>query len=89
MLKPPFRGISKHTTATLFQNGRSQAVRLPKDFRLPGKEVSIRRLGMGVLIEPISETAWPEGYFDSILIEDEAFARPEQGTTPPSPDFGA
>ena len=76
-------------TTTLFQNGRSQAVRLPKDFRLPGKEVSIRRLGTGVLIEPISETAWPEGYFDSILIVDEAFVRPEQGSTPPSPDFGA
>jgi len=43
-------------TTTLFMNGRSQAVRLPKDLRLPGKEVSIRRLGSGVLIEPITET---------------------------------
>lgn len=51
-------------------------MRLPKEFRLPGKEVFIRRLGTGVLIEPISETAWPEGYFDSIIIEDEAFTRP-------------
>ena len=76
-------------TSTLFLNGRSQAVRLPKDFRLPGKEVSIRRLGTGVLIEPISETAWPEGYFDSIIVEDEAFTRPDQGTTPPISDFGA
>lgn len=76
-------------TTTLFQNGRSQAVRLPKDFRLPGKEVSIRRLGTGVLIEPISETAWPESYFDSIIVEDEAFTRCDQGITPPSQDFGA
>ena len=75
-------------TTTLFLNGRSQAVRLPKDFRLPGKKVSIRRLGTGILIEPISATAWPEGYFDSILIEDEAFARPEQGTLSRSPGFG-
>jgi antitoxin VapB len=75
-------------TTTLYQNGRSLAVRLPKDFRLPGKEVSIRRLGTGVLIEPIRETSWPEGFLDSILIEDEALARPDQGTTPPSPDAG-
>ncbi len=76
-------------TTTLFQNGRSQAVRLPKEFRLPGREVSIRRLGTGILIEPINATVWPEGYFKAILIEDEAFARPDQGTTPPIPDFGA
>jgi virulence-associated protein VagC len=82
-------GVYQNMTTTLFQNGDSQAVRLPKDFRLPGKEVSIRRLGTWILIEPIRETAWPEGYFDSILIEDEAFARPDQKTTPSSPDFGA
>ena len=30
-------------TAKLFRNGRSQAVRLPADFRFPGKEVYVRR----------------------------------------------
>jgi len=40
-------------TAKLFRHGRSQAVRLPKEFRLPGKEVRVRRLGRGVLLEPI------------------------------------
>jgi len=30
-------------TAKLFKNGRSQAVRLPKEFRFEGKEVAIRR----------------------------------------------
>jgi antitoxin VapB len=30
-------------TAKLFKNGRSQAVRLPAEFRFPGKEVAIRR----------------------------------------------
>jgi len=40
-------------TAKLFQTGRSQAVRLPKEFRFPGKEVRIRRHGMGVLLEPL------------------------------------
>ena len=40
-------------TAKLFKHGRSQAVRLPKEFRLPGTEVRVRRLGSGVLLEPI------------------------------------
>jgi len=40
-------------TAKLFKHGRSQAVRLPKEFRLPGKEVRVRRLGRGVLLEPM------------------------------------
>ena len=41
------------TTAKLFQTGRSQAVRLPKEFRFDGKEVRIRRFGLGVLLEPM------------------------------------
>src|SRR6266849_8540684 len=40
-------------TAKLFKHGRSQAVRLPKEFRMPGTEVRVRRLGYGVLLEPI------------------------------------
>ena len=40
------------TTAKLFRNGRSQAVRLPKEFRFEGDEVRIRRVGNGVLLEP-------------------------------------
>jgi antitoxin VapB len=40
-------------TAKLFKHGRSQAVRLPKEFRLPGTEVRVRRVGRGVLLEPM------------------------------------
>ncbi|TSD87477.1 AbrB/MazE/SpoVT family DNA-binding domain-containing protein [Mycobacterium sp. KBS0706] len=43
--------------AKLFQTGRSQAVRLPKEFRFPGKEVRVRRLGRGVLLEPMERSA--------------------------------
>jgi antitoxin VapB len=39
--------------AKLFQNGRSQAVRLPKEFRFEGDRVRIRRVGNGVLLEPV------------------------------------
>jgi antitoxin VapB len=39
-------------TGKVFMHGRSQAVRLPKEFRLPGSEVSVTRFGNGLLIEP-------------------------------------
>jgi virulence-associated protein VagC len=50
-------------TAKLFRNGRSQAVRLPKEFRFEGQELSIRREGEAVILEPISPRAWPKGYW--------------------------
>ncbi|HEV2646370.1 MAG TPA: type II toxin-antitoxin system VapB family antitoxin [Acidobacteriaceae bacterium] len=47
-------------TAKLFQNGRSQAVRLPKEFRFAGDEVRIRRVGDTVVLEPMKTdvTGW-------------------------------
>lgn len=52
-------------TAKLFRNGRSQAVRLPKEFRFEGEEVSIRREGRGVILEPLRRRGWPRGYWRS------------------------
>ena len=40
-------------TARNFWSGRSQAVRLPKEFRFEGEEVRIRRHGAAVVLEPI------------------------------------
>jgi antitoxin VapB len=37
----------------LFRNGRSQAVRIPKDFELEGSEAIIRKEGDRLIIEPI------------------------------------
>lgn len=45
--------MSKTKTAKLFQNGRSQAVRLPREFRFDGDEVRIKQVGDGVLLEPV------------------------------------
>ena len=39
--------------AKLFKHGRSQAVRLPLAFRLPGDRVRVRRVTEGVLLEPL------------------------------------
>src|ERR1700680_517925 len=38
--------------AKLFKHGRSQAVRLPKEFRMPGTEVRVRWIGSGGLLKP-------------------------------------
>jgi antitoxin VapB len=46
--------VSGTKTAKLFTHGRSQAVRLPKEFRLPGKEVRVSRAGQRVILEPIA-----------------------------------
>jgi antitoxin VapB len=42
-------------TAKIFWSGRSQAVRLPKDFRFQGSEVLIRRHGNAVILEPVAD----------------------------------
>jgi antitoxin VapB len=45
-------------TAKLFWSGRSQAVRLPKEYRFDGKEVRIRKRGNAVILEPVAEDDW-------------------------------
>jgi antitoxin VapB len=49
--------MSKRGTAKLFRNGRSQAVRLPREFRFEGDRVRIRRTSEGVLLQPIISDA--------------------------------
>jgi antitoxin VapB len=53
-------------TAKLFMNGRSQAVRLPAQFRFSGREVFIEREGDAVILRPK-----PAGW-------DDFFARPSE-----------
>ncbi len=42
-------------TARLFQSGRSQAVRLPKEYRFAGTEVVVKHFGNGVLLLPVDD----------------------------------
>ena len=51
-------------TAKLFQNGQSQAVRLPKAFQLPGKEVYIKKVGHAIVLIPMDHP-W-ETLFESL-----------------------
>ena len=43
------------STAKIFMTGRSQAVRLPKEFRFESDEVRIRKEGDAVILEPLPE----------------------------------
>ena len=45
--------MSAPRRATLFTNGRNQAIRIPRDFELPGKEAVIRKEGDRLIIEPV------------------------------------
>ena len=42
----------KERTAKVFENGRSQAVRLPREFRFSQDEVYIRKVGDEVILSP-------------------------------------
>ena len=69
--------------AKIFQNGRSQAVRLPKAFRFKGNEVKINKKGDMVILEPLGISRWPEGFWDAFPM-DQDFKIPE---TLPSKNF--
>ncbi|GAA1711493.1 type II toxin-antitoxin system VapB family antitoxin [Fodinicola feengrottensis] len=52
--------MSETSVAKVFMHGRSQAVRLPKQFRVDGDRVRVRRVAAGILLEPIASSvdAW-------------------------------
>ncbi len=62
--------------AKLFQNGRSQAVRLPKAFRFKGKEVKISKKGNKVILESLEKSSWPKDFWDVFTV-DQDFKTPE------------
>jgi antitoxin VapB len=65
--------VMTRKTAKIFQNGRSQAIRLPKEFRFEGKEVYIDKEGDKVILSP-KPTSWRDFFEQTPL---------------PSPDFMA
>jgi antitoxin VapB len=78
--------MSDTAIAKIFKNGRSQAVRLPMAFRLPGDRVRVRRVEHGILLEPIVTDldAWfaeLDRFVDVPFMEDGR-------RQPPTPDEG-
>ncbi len=66
--------------AKVFWSGRSQAVRLPKEFRFDTDEVSIRRHGSSIVLEPIShDWSWLD---DISPFDDEMVAATEEPASP-------
>jgi antitoxin VapB len=70
--------------AKLFTHGRSQAVRLPKEFRFEGREVRIRKIGDRVILEPLEAHAGaPWALIDQLLDEPFMPEGREQPEMPP------
>lgn len=66
--------------AKVFWSGRSQAVRLPKDFRFDANEVRIRKHGSAVILEPLSDN-W--NWLDALSGQlDNGFAEAVQEQSP-------
>jgi antitoxin VapB len=67
----------KTKKAKVFWTGRSQAVRLPKEFRFETDIVLVHRQGRAVVMTPANE--WPEGYAESFAGIADDFVRPPRG----------
>ncbi|MFW9618269.1 MAG: antitoxin [Sulfurospirillum sp.] len=52
-------------TAKVFQNGRSQAIRIPKEFRVDDSEVYIEKIGDTLIIKPTKTDKW-DSFFHSL-----------------------
>lgn len=72
-------------TVSILNTEEGQAIVLPHDFRIAGDRAALRRAGDSIILEPVKDTQWPEGFFESIRIDDPNFMRPDQGELPPVP----
>ena len=52
-ITPQYLADSPSRNVSLFRNGANQAVRIPKEFELPGKQATMRRVGNRLVIEAI------------------------------------
>ncbi len=75
--------MAKSAIAKLFKNGRSQAVRLPKEFRMAGDEVRVRKVGQSVILEPLKFDA--KSWFTSMDAFGPGFMTAEEREQPPMP----
>ena len=70
-------GTKKSDVAKVFWSGRSQAIRLPKKYRLACREVRIRKEGDRLVIDPpktaLDAKGWPIGFWDLFGAVDEQF----------------
>lgn len=62
----------------LFRNGRNQAIRIPREFELPGEDAVVRKEGKRLIVEPVQPQSLLE-WLDTLPPLEEEF--------PPIPDM--
>ena len=75
----PRFGSGQPREAKLFRNNRSQAVRIPAEFELPGDRVLISREGHRLVIEPLPESSGLLALLDSWEPIEDAFPDVDEG----------
>lgn len=75
-----WRGSTINHIAKIFINGRSQTVRLPKDFRFDCDEVFVQRQGEDIIISP-KKLTWDD-FFDQASAFDKEFMSDREQSTP-------
>lgn len=63
--------VSIMKKAKIFQNGRSQAVRLPKEFRFTGSDVYIKQIGQVILLIPTKTNFWEDWSENLMMFSDD------------------
>jgi len=76
----PTMGVERHVK--LFRNGRNQAVRIPKEFELPGEDAVMRQEGGKLIIEVAKKQSLAEWLATLDPIDEEL---PEMEDPPPEP----
>lgn len=66
----------------LFRNGRNQAVRIPREFELPGTDAILRKEGERLIIEPMPPKSLL-AVLDQLAMLDEDFPAFEDGPAAP------
>lgn len=66
--------------AKLFQNGGSQAVRLPAEYRIEGDEVQIEQIGNTLVLRPVKHS-WTEFFSNPTKASDDFME--DRGDEPP------
>ncbi|KPV50927.1 virulence factor [Kouleothrix aurantiaca] len=71
-------------TAKIFQNGKSQAIRLPKEYRFRGTQVYVKRVGNAVVLIP-EHDSW-QTLLDSLELFSDDFMAERQQPAPQARD---
>ena len=74
-------GIERHVR--LFKNGSNQAVRIPREFEMPGEEVIMRKEGDRLVLEPVKRSSLLEYLRTAEPIDEEL----DFGEDPPAESF--